>query len=219
MRVLLTGFEPFDGQSVNASWLAVQAVAAAWVEVGHGDDDLVTACLPVSFARAPQELSLRWAAARPDVVICVGEAGGRARVGIEEVAVNRAAGEIPDNDGAWPADVPLVDGAPGSYPTGLPSAECLAAVRAAGVPVELSGSAGRFVCNATFFAALHQAAAGGGVRVGFVHVPRTPAQVHDGGRSLPVEASARALDAMLGVLLGPASVLPSGPVSPRSPVP
>lgn len=206
MRLLLTGFEPFDGQPVNASWLAVQAVEAAWVEAGRAGDELVTACLPVSFARAPEELRALWVAARPDVVVCVGEAGGRARVGIEEVAVNRAAGEAPDNDGAWPAGVPVVEGAPGSYSTGLPSAACLAAIRAAGVPVELSASAGTFVCNATFFAARHLAvtAAGQGVRVGFVHVPRTPAQVHDGGPSLPVEASARALLAVLSVLVAPA---------------
>jgi pyroglutamyl-peptidase len=203
--VLLTGFEPFDGQAVNASWLAVQAVEAAWVEVGHTGDELVTACLPVSFARAPGSLGARWAVARPDVVICVGEAGGRARVGIEEVAVNRAAAEIPDNDGAQPADVPVVEGAPASYPTGLPTEACLAAVRAVGVPVELSVSAGTFVCNATFFAALHHAATppGAGVRVGFVHVPRDPVQV-DGGLSLSIDASVRALTAVLGVLLAPA---------------
>jgi pyroglutamyl-peptidase len=203
--VLLTGFEPFDGQSVNASWLAVQAAEAAWLEAGQGDDELVTACLPVSFARAPDELRALWAATRPDVVICVGEAGGRARVGIEQVAVNRAAGAIPDNDGARPTDVPVVEGAPGSYATGLPSVACLEGVRAAGVPVELSGSAGTFVCNATFFAARHHAATATDerARVGFVHVPRTPAQVQDGGDALPVEASARALTALLRVLLAP----------------
>lgn len=206
MRLLLTGFEPFDGQPVNASWLAVQAVEAAWVEAARAGDELVTACLPVSFARAPEELRALWAASRPDVVVCVGEAGGRARVGIEEVAVNRAAGDIPDNDGARPAGVPVVAGAPASYPTGLPSAACLAAVRAAGVPVELSASAGTFVCNATFFTARHAVtAAGEGVPVGFVHVPRTPAQVHDGGPALPVEASARALHAVLNVLVAAGS--------------
>jgi pyroglutamyl-peptidase len=202
--VLLTGFEPFGGQDVNASWLVVQAVAAGW----SGSAELVTAVLPVSFARAPVELREALGRVRPDVVVCTGEAGGRASVGIERVAVNRADAEIADNDGSRPVDVPVVSGAPDGYLTTLPARECLAAVQALGIPVEISSTAGTFVCNAVFFALRDLVARGGGpARVGFVHLPRTPEQVPDGGAALPVAASAAAVAAVIAATVARVAVV------------
>lgn len=114
MTVLLTGFEPFEGQPVNASWLAVQAVAAAWTGPA-----LRVVRLPVSFARAPSTLLAALAAERPDVVVCVGEAGERSVLEVERVAVNVADARIPDNDGAQPVDAPVaVDGPVAGDPRG-----------------------------------------------------------------------------------------------------
>lgn len=174
MTVLLTGFEPFDGQPVNASWLAVEHLASR-----RRGPELETLLLPVSFARAPAVLLDAVDRLRPDVVVCVGEAGGRSALSVERVAVNVADARIADNDGNRPVDQPLVVGGPVAFWTGLPLRECVAAATAAGVRAEVSGSAGTFVCNAVFYA-LARRLDGTGIPYGFVHVPRTPAQVGGG---------------------------------------
>ncbi|GIG23357.1 pyrrolidone-carboxylate peptidase [Cellulomonas chitinilytica] len=188
-RVLLTGFSPFDGQSVNASWEVVDAVRAAWDDP---DVELVVRVLPVSFRRARQELRTAVAELAPDVVVCVGEAGGRSAVGLERVAVNLIDARIPDDDGSAPVDVPVIAGAPSAFFSTLPVKACAVAVRAAGVPVEVCTTAGTYVCNATFYALMHLAERTAGLRAGFVHVPRLPAQVTS-GPALGLDATARAL--------------------------
>lgn len=172
MTVLLTGFEPFEDQPVNASWLAVQAVAAGW----DAPPRLEVVQLPVSFARAPTALLAALEAFRPDVVVCVGEAGDRTALEVERVAVNVADARIPDNDGAQPLDDAVVVGGPVAYLTGLPVRACVDAVTRAGVPAGVSNSAGTFVCNAVFYT-LARALEGRGAAHGFVHVPRTPGQL------------------------------------------
>jgi pyroglutamyl-peptidase len=188
-RVLLTGFSPFEGQPVNASWEAVEAVRSGWDDDGV---ELVVRCLPVSFRRARQELRTAVAELAPDVVVCVGEAGGRSAVGLERVAVNLIDARIPDDDGSAPVDVPVIAGAPVAFLSTLPVKACAAAVRSAGVPVEVSTTAGTYVCNATFYALMHLAERTEGLRAGFVHVPRLPAQVTT-GPSLGLDDTARAL--------------------------
>ncbi|WP_182113805.1 pyroglutamyl-peptidase I [Actinotalea sp. JY-7876] len=198
--VLLTGFEPFDGQVANASWDAVRAVAQGW----DRDEQVVVARLPVSFRGARQRLRDAVREHAPDVVVLVGEAGGRSAVGVERVALNVIDARIPDNDGSAPVDVPVVAGGPTALLSGLPVKACLAAVRAAGVPAEVSNTAGTYVCNATFYALMHLLACSPGlpgVRGGLVHVPRDVAQVRPGEASLPVGQSAVALWAVLGACL------------------
>lgn len=188
-RVLLTGFSPFDGQAVNASWEAVDAVRSGWDD---GDVELVVRRLPVSFRRARQELRTAVAELAPDVVVGVGEAGGRSAVGLERVAVNLIDARIPDDDGSAPVDVPVIAGGPAAFLSTLPVKACAAAVRSAGVPVEVSMTAGTYVCNATFYALMHLAERTDGLRAGFVHVPRLPVQVTSGA-ALDLDATVRAL--------------------------
>lgn len=210
MRVLLTGFEPFEQQEVNASWAAVREVAAGWDDDAEGAA-LVTALLPVSFARAPGVLDALLAEVRPDLVVCVGEAGGRSAVGVERVAVNVQDARIPDEDGAQPVDVPVVPGGPDAYFSTLPVKACLAAVLAAGVPGEVSNTAGTYVCNTVAYA-LGNGLAGGaaalGARGGFVHVPRLPAQVPPGAASLGAAEAAAGLTAVLRAALRTTRDLP-----------
>jgi pyroglutamyl-peptidase len=188
--VLLTGFEPFEQQEVNASWAAVRAVAETWDQADEGAA-LVTALLPVSFARAPRRL------------VAVGEAGGRSAVSVERVAVNVQDARIPDEDGAQPVDVPVIPGGDAAYFSTLPVKACLAALREAGVPGEVSNTAGTFVCNTIAYALADQLAAGHapGARGGFVHVPRLPEQVPDGAPALGVDAAAEGLRAVLRAAL------------------
>ncbi len=195
--VLLTCFEPFGGQVVNASAAAVAEVARTWQE----PTPLVTVTLPVSFRGARQGLRAAVAEHAPALVVCVGEAGGRAAVGLERVAVNVIDAPIPDNDGSAPVDVPVVAGAPVAFLSGLPLKACLLAGRATGVPVKVSGTAGTYVCNATFYALMHLLERTPEVRGGFVHVPRAPGQVAGDGPSLSTEDAARALGAIVRTAL------------------
>jgi pyroglutamyl-peptidase len=197
--VLLTGFEPFGGRTVNASWDAVGRVADAW----DRPERLVTARLPVSFRGGRQALRLAVRDHAPDVVVAVGEAGTRAAVGIERVALNVIDAPLPDNDGSAPVDVPVVAGAPTALLSGLPIKACLLAARATGAPVEVSNSAGTYVCNATFYALMHLLAGQPGVVGGFVHVPVEPGAA---GGGLDVGRSAAALRAVVEAALAGSDV-------------
>jgi len=186
--VLLTGFEPFGGDAANPSGEAVHLVASRW----EGPELLVTAVLPVTFAGAATRLRELIAEHRPDVVIAAGLAGGRAAIGVERVAVNLVDARIPDNDGAQPVDVPSVPGAPAAHFATLPVKEIVSRVTTAGIPAEVSYSAGTFVCNHVFFMALEAAAAP--VRAGFVHVPWSTEHAPAGVVSLPLRDIADALE-------------------------
>ena len=192
--ILLTGFEPFEGQTENASWSAVQQVAAGW-----DGEQLEIRELPVSFRGARQALRIAVAELSPSLVIGVGEADGRTAVGIERVAVNLIDARIPDNDGSAPVDVPVIAGAPDAFFSTLPVKAALAAARATDVPAEISYSAGTYVCNATFYALQHLLSSRPDVRSGFVHVPRA---------ALSTEQSATALAAVLRACVQTAQDLP-----------
>jgi len=135
--------------------------------------------------------------------VCVGEAGGRSAVGVERVAVNVQDARIPDEDGARPVDVPVVPGGPVAHLSSLPVKACHAAVLEAGVPGEVSNTAGTYVCNAVAYALADQLAAGRapGARGGFVHVPRLPEQVPAGAPALDAVRSARGITAVLDAAL------------------
>jgi len=187
--VLLTGFEPFGGDSANPSGEAVHRVASRW----EGPEILVTAVLPVTFAGAARRLRELLAEHRPEVVIAAGLAGGRAAIGVERVAVNLIDTRIPDNDDDQPVDVPSVPGAAAAHFATLPVKEIARRVTDAGIPAEVSYSAGTFVCNHVFFTALEAAASG--TRAGFVHVPWSSEHAPStDAATLPIADITRALE-------------------------
>lgn len=158
--------------------------------------------LPVSFAAAGPALRAALDELTPDVVICVGQAGGEDRIRVERVAINVDDARIPDNDGAQPIDAPVVDGGPAAYFATLPVKAAVAAIEARGIPACVSQTAGTFVCNHAFYVLQHELASRPGVRGGFVHVPFAPEQAAGTDRpSLPVETMAEALDAVLRATL------------------
>jgi pyroglutamyl-peptidase len=185
-RVLITGFEPFGDHQVNASWEAVSLLAA----------EFETRLLPCVFGAATDEL---WDAVEqvdPDIVLCTGLADDRTEVSIERVAINVDDAFIPDNAGAQPVDRPIVSDAPAAYFATIPVKACVADLRASGVPVGLSNSAGTFVCNHVFYGLLHRAATRRpGLRGGFVHVPDLSV--------LPAATLAGALRAVVAAVLRP----------------
>ncbi|MBL0886321.1 pyroglutamyl-peptidase I family protein [Myceligenerans indicum] len=205
MRALVTAFEPFGGDQVNASAEAVARLAAGWDASAEGAV-LDTLLLPVTFggAFAPVRsavLAASEAGAPYDVVFGVGLAARTSLVRLERVAINVADARIPDNAGQVPADEPLVEAGPAAHFTGLPVKAALAALHDAGVPAAVSNTAGTFVCNALFYAL--RDAFGDGV-TGFVHVPRTTEEAADDDPGLPLETLAAALRIVLTTSLAAA---------------
>jgi pyroglutamyl-peptidase len=205
-HVLVTGFAPFGGESVNPSWQAAQQLEG-WTCRGR----LVGAReIPCSFGASIAALEAAIGELRPIAVLCVGEAGGRADLSVERVAVNLDDAEAPDNDGAQPVDQPVVAGAPAAYFASLPLKAIVKRLREAGLPASLSRSAGGFVCNHLFYGACHlRARRFKAMRVGFIHVPYSLEQGarHPGAPTMAVEAIVAglkiAIDATLGAGKGP----------------
>lgn len=169
--ILLTGFEPFDGETENPSGLLVRALAE------EHRTGLVTAVLPVAFDRAALALRALIETHRPDRVVLLGQAGGRNRVTAEMVAVNFRDARIPDNDGMKPYREKILKSAPDAYLSTAPVYALVDRMRADGIPAAVSMTAGTYVCNELYFSALHWMA-GHGETV-FVHLPYLPTQVTD----------------------------------------
>ncbi|MES2281056.1 MAG: pyroglutamyl-peptidase I [Pseudomonadota bacterium] len=173
--VLLTGFDAFGGASVNPSWMAVQALNGE-VLAGH---ELIAAQIPTTFAGSVRELARLVRVHKPALVICVGQAGGRSAISLERIAINIADASIADNEGAQPVDVPVNPKGPAAYFSTLPIKAMLVALQKAGIPAEVSQTAGTFVCNHVFYALMNIIATRGKVektRGGFIHVPWLPEQ-------------------------------------------
>jgi pyroglutamyl-peptidase len=173
--VLVTGFDPFGGQPVNPSWLAVQALHGTRV-AGH---IVVGAQLPTVFGESLQVLRALLRQHRPTLVLCTGQAGGRAAISLERVAINVDDARIPDNAGAQPVDTAVVPDAPAAYFSSLPIKAMLLALLREGINAEVSQTAGTFVCNHVFYGLMHELAADPaqrGVRGGLLHVPFLPEQ-------------------------------------------
>jgi pyroglutamyl-peptidase len=176
--LLVSGFEPFGGDSVNPSELVAAALHGSVLEAAGRRARVVAQRLPCAFAEARVRLDTAIAECRPVAVLSLGLAAGRAGLSPERVAINLMDARIADNHGAQPRDQPVVPGGPAAYFGTLPAKAMVAAMRAAGAPAELSLSAGSFVCNELFYGLMHQLATRGpaGCRGGFMHLPLLPAQ-------------------------------------------
>ena len=213
LRVLVTGFEPFGGACVNPSMQAVLGLAAAPPPgiVLHTD------ILPVSHRRTPPALLAALARHRPDVVIATGQAGGRAEISVERIGINLDDFAIPDNDGAQPADQPVVAGGPAAYFSGLPVRAMAAALREAGIPAHVSNTAGTHLCNHTLYLLCHLAATEyPGLRCGFLHLPFLPEQVarHPGQPSMATATLVLALTAAIRAIAADQAVRAPSPNPP-----
>lgn len=191
MNILLTGFEPFGGDVINPSWEVARALQGQVI----GGATVQARCLPTTFAGAPNALEKALAVARPDLVIALGLASGRAEISIERVAVNLIDARIPDNAGERLQDVPVRADGPAAYFSTLPVKAMRQALLAAGHPAGLSLSAGAFVCNQVFYELQHRLA-GRGVRSGFIHVPALPEQAARAQPVVPSMGVAAQIDAI-----------------------
>ncbi len=197
--VLLTGFEPFGGESSNPSWDAVQALDGVRI----ASHRVVTRCLPVEFGGSLETLSHAMRDLKPALVLGVGQAGGRAQLSLERVAINLMDARIPDNAGASPIDETIAADGPAAYFSDLPIKAMLLALRAAGIPAEVSQTAGTYVCNQVFYGLMHALRDAPNVRGGFIHIPYSAEQAahHPGAPSLPIATISAALRIALRVAL------------------
>ena len=189
-KLLITGFDPFGGASINPAWEAVKLLPNR-----IGDFELCKLEIPTVFGRAAETVIRKAEEVRPDVILCIGQAGGRAAVTPERIGVNIREGRIPDNAGNQPEGDRIAPDGPAAYFATVPVKEMAAAIIAAGLPAAVSNSAGAFVCNDTLYSLLHHFD-GTGTRVGFIHVPYLPEQ---GTPSLPLVQTAAALEAAIRV--------------------
>jgi pyroglutamyl-peptidase len=191
--VLVTGFEPFGGERVNPSWQVCGSLPAMIAGLR-----VVTCRVPCEFRRAIEVVAEAIGRHEPALVVCLGQAGGRSRLGVERIAINVDDARAPDNAGSQPIDEPIAGDGPPAYFATLPVKAMVAAMRKAGVPAELSNTAGTYVCNHLMYGVLHFLASSARVaRAGFIHVPYSEEQVLDraGLAAMSVASMARGIEA------------------------
>lgn len=187
-RLLITGFDPFDGNAVNPSWAAVSQLPER-----IGDFALCKLALPTVFGLAAEKALETARQFLPDLILCVGLAGGRDAVTPERIAVNIRDARIPDNAGNQPTGQRIVEDGLAAYFATVPVEKMAQAIRDAQIPAAVSNTAGTFVCNDLLYSLLHHYAATA-TRVGFIHVPNTPDL---GAPAMALETIAAALQAAI----------------------
>ncbi len=195
--VLVTGFEPFGGDSRNPS----QEIAAKLDGSFFQRRRVVGAVLPCVFGKSATVLRQQIKRCRPELVICLGLAGGRNGITPERVAINVDDARIADNAGRCPIDRPVLRGGPAAYFSTLPIKAIVAALSARALPASVSQTAGTFVCNHVFYALMHYLRPQRRVRGGFIHVPFSPEMAPIGEPSLELGQMVEAITLVIEVSL------------------
>ena len=164
-KLLITGFEPFGGENFNPSWETVKSLPDT-----IGEYELTKLCLPVIFGEAADMVLQASEECSPDVILCLGQAGGRASITPEMVGINLRHATIPDHRGYQPKDEPIDADDATAYFSTLPIRNMAQAMQAAGIPSAVSYSAGTYVCNDVLFTLLARFKKTQ-TKVGFIHVP------------------------------------------------
>lgn len=171
--ILITGFEAFGGEKINPSWEAVKQLDQLIIE----EYQLIARQLPCSFTESSQRLIQLLEELQPQIVLNIGQAGGRLDISLERVAINLDDARIADNLGAQPIDQTIIKDAPSAYFTNLPLKAILQTARSNGIPASISYSAGTFVCNHVFYTLMHWInTVNPAIKGGFIHIPYLPEQ-------------------------------------------
>lgn len=187
-KLLITGFDPFDGNNANPSWLAVEQLPD-----NIGDFELCKLQIPTVFGKATETVLRKARDFQPDLILCVGLAGGRDAVTPERIAVNIRDARIADNEGMHYTGERIAADGPAAYFSTVPVEKMAQAIRDVHIPATVSNTAGTFVCNDTLYSLL-QHYAGSNTKVGFIHVPNTP---ETGTPCIPLAQIAKALTAAI----------------------
>lgn len=175
MKILITGFDPFGGEKINPAWEAVKSLKD---EIEGAE--IVKLQIPTVFKKSAEKLFENIDTINPNVIICVGQAGGRFELSIERVAINLDDGRIPDNNGYQPIDVKIFEDGENAYFSTLPIKAMVEEVKKAGIPTAISNTAGTYVCNHIMYSLLYYINKKNlTTRGGFIHVPYITEQVLD----------------------------------------
>ena len=199
MKILVTGFDPFGGEKVNPALEAVKSLPSVihgaeirWVEI------------PTVFYKSAEVLEAEIVRYQPDVVLCIGQAGGRASLTPERVAINQDDARIPDNQGNQPIDTPIRLDGQAAYFSTLPIKAMVQAIKEEGLPATVSNTAGTFVCNHLMYQALYLADKKfPNMRAGFMHIPYMTEQVINkpNTASMNLTDIVRGIEAAIGAIV------------------
>lgn len=199
MKILVTGFDPFGGERVNPALEAVKSLPSEihgaeihWVEI------------PTVFYKAAEVLETAIVRFQPDAVLCIGQAGGRASLTPERVAINQDDARIPDNQGNQPIDTPIRLDGQAAYFSTLPIKAMVQAIKEEGLPATVSNTAGTFVCNHLMYQALYLADKKfPDMRAGFMHIPYMTEQVINkpNTASMNLTDIVRGIEAAIGAIV------------------
>lgn len=199
MKILVTGFEPFNGRDINPSQLILESLDAP------EGVSLVKELLPVEFKATTEILIELLKQHQPDIVLSLGQAGNRPEISVERVAINldnvrSSNGEklTPDNAGDTPVDIPIVEGAPAAYFSTLPVWEMVKTIQEVDVKAAVSYTAGTYVCNHVMYTVLHETATKyPNMKAGFIHVPFLPEQNPTTGYTMKLEEMIKGIQVIL----------------------
>ena len=199
MKILVTGFDPFGGEKVNPALEAVKSLPSEihgaeihWVEI------------PTVFHKSAEVLETAIVRFQPDAVLCIGQAGGRASLTPERVAINQDDARIPDNQGNQPIDTPIRLDGQAAYFSTLPIKAMVQAIKEEGLPATVSNTAGTFVCNHLMYQALYLADKKfSHMRAGFMHIPYMTEQVINkpNTASMNLTDIVRGIEAAIGAIV------------------
>ena len=199
MKILVTGFDPFGGEKINPALEAVKSLPSEihgaeihWVEI------------PTVFYKAAEVLEAEIVRYQPDVVLCIGQAGGRASLTPERVAINQDDARISDNQGNQPIDTPIRLDGQAAYFSTLPIKAMVQSIKEEGLPATVSNTAGTFVCNHLMYQALYLADKKfPDMRAGFMHIPYMTEQVINkpNTASMNLTDIVRGIEAAIGAIV------------------
>ncbi|MBY5005120.1 pyroglutamyl-peptidase I [Streptococcus suis] len=199
MKILVTGFDPFDKEVINP---ALEVVKQLPDQIAGAE--IIKLEVPTVFHKSAAVLEEKMRECQPDVVLCLGQAGGRAELTPERVAINQDDARIADNEGQQPIDVAIREDGPAAYFSSLPIKAMVEAMREAGLPATVSNTAGTFVCNHLMYQALYLSDKQfPQTKAGFLHIPFLPEQVAD----RPGLASISLSDMVRGVAVALATIV------------
>ncbi|WP_459502628.1 pyroglutamyl-peptidase I [Bacillus sp. C1] len=198
--MLVTGFEPFGGEEMNPAWEVAKQLDGQVI----GDYKIISKQVPTVFHKSLQVLQSYMEEVEPELVICIGQAGGRPDITVERVAINVDDARIADTEGNQPVDEPIIERGPAAYWSTLPLKAIVKKLREEGIPASVSQTAGTFVCNHLFYGLMHiLATSENEVRGGFIHIPFLPEQAsnHLGQPSMSLPVITKGIELLIQVAL------------------
>ena len=174
MKILITGFDAFNGEKINPSSLILEKISDEIC-----DHKIEKQLLPTAFYKVADILERKIIEYRPDIIISLGQAGGRSEITVERVAINIADSSIADNRGMMPIDEKIREDGENAYFSTLPIKAIVESLRENQIPASISNTAGTFVCNYLMYTDLYLAEKHKNISAGFIHVPYLPDQVLD----------------------------------------